>query len=351
MKIDKSDIMLDVRFKKARCMMIIAKERAALEVLRSTGVDILEAALIAKEALAAARGQLKRAKLCLQLGAEELAKRERTVSFAKAVEAALAARKGRRARTQTDFRYVCKRLMTRNPELGNRRVRSMTARECERYLATAFETPQQFRKGRAVMSGVFSTAIRNEWCDVNPVAKVAVPSVQEHEVGILKPAEIETLLETAATYEDGACLPAVGLMLYAGVRPHEVTRLTYNDVDWENGSITIRARHSKTGGARRVDMSPPLRRLLSEFRSKPRHESVCPKKWARHWAKLHTLAGWNDEKPWQPDILRHTFASYHLQYHHDYTALQWAMGHRDSSLLRTRYVDLRDVADAARFWD
>lgn len=327
------------------------KEQAALAVLRSTGVDVLEAALIAKEALAAARGQLNRAKLCFQLGAEELAKRERTVSFAKAVEAALEARKGRRTRTQTDFRYVCKRLMARNPELGSRRVRSMTARECERYLATAFETPQQFRKGRAVMSGVFSTAIRNEWCDVNPVAKVAVPQVQEHEVGILKPAEIETLLETAKIYENGACLPAVGVMLYAGIRPHEVTRLTYNEVDWENGCITIRARHSKTGGARRVDMAPPLLRLLSGCRDKPRHERLCPKRWARHWAELHIRAGWSAEKPWQPDILRHTFASYHLLYHRDYSALQWAMGHRDASLLRTRYVDMQDVADAARFWE
>lgn len=336
---------------KARYDGVNEKELAALAVLRSTGMDVLEAALIAKDALAAARGQLKRAKLCLRLGVEELSKRERTVSFAKAVETALEARKGRRARTQTDFRYVCKRLMARNPELGNRRVRSMTPRECERYLATAFETPQQFRKGRAVMSGVFSTAIRNEWCDVNPVAKVTVPQVQEHEVGILKPAEIEALLETAKVYENGACLPAVGLMLYAGIRPHEVTRLTYNDVDWENGSITIRARHSKTGGARRVDMAPPLRRLLSEFRGKPHYERICPKKWARHWAELHTRAGWNEGKPWQPDILRHTFASYHLLYHRDYSALQWAMGHRDASLLRTRYVDLRDVADAARFWE
>lgn len=342
--------MLEVRFKKARYIMKDENEKVALAVLRSTGADILEAALVAKTALEAVHGQPRKAKECIRLGAEELRKREHTVSFSKAVEAALEVRKGRRARTQTDFRYVCKRLLVRNPELGNRRVRSMTARECERYLATAFETPQQFRKGRAVMSGVFSTAIRHEWCDVNPIAKVAVPQVQEHEVGILKPAEIETLLEMTKNYEGGSCLPAVGLMLYAGIRPHEVTRLSYNDVDWKNGSITIRARHSKTGGARRIEMAPPLLRLLSTFRDRPKNERICPKKWTYHWAALHTLAGWTKEKPWQPDILRHTFASYHLQHHRDYSALQWAMGHRDASLLRTRYVDLQDVADAAQFW-
>lgn len=285
------------------------KELSALMVLKSTGVDVLEAALIAKEALDTARGLPSRAKKCIRLGAEELGKRKHTVTFAKAVEAALLVRRGRRARTLTDFRYMCKRLMKRNPDLADRRVRSMTARECERYLAAAFESPQQFRKGRAVMSGVFSTAMRHEWCDVNPVSKVAVLPVQEHEVGILKTAEIETLLKTSETYENGVCLPAVGLMLYAGIRPHEVSRLTYNDIDLVNNSITIRARHSKTGGARRIDLVPPLQRILTGCENKPKNERICPKQWPQHWAKIHILAGWTEEHPWQPDILRHTFAT------------------------------------------
>lgn len=37
------------------------KETAALEVLKSTGIDVLEAALMAKEALARGRGRVKRA--------------------------------------------------------------------------------------------------------------------------------------------------------------------------------------------------------------------------------------------------------------------------------------------------
>ena len=64
-------------------------ERAALEVLRSTGVDVLEAALVAKEALECGRGRARRARECVRLGAEEMRKRERTVTFRKAVEMAL----------------------------------------------------------------------------------------------------------------------------------------------------------------------------------------------------------------------------------------------------------------------
>ena len=62
-------------------------ERAALEVLRQTGEDVLAAALLAREAMEKGRGRLKRARMCLELGAEQLRLREKTVSFSKAVEA------------------------------------------------------------------------------------------------------------------------------------------------------------------------------------------------------------------------------------------------------------------------
>ena len=88
-------------------------EKAALAVLRSTGGDILEASILTKEALVAggaglrtseatAIRALKRSKKIIALGAEALRLQERTVSFEKAVEAALEARKDRRVRTVYD---------------------------------------------------------------------------------------------------------------------------------------------------------------------------------------------------------------------------------------------------------
>ena len=87
---------------------------------------------------------------------------------------------GMRARTVTDFRYYCKRLMVRNPGLAERRVRSITSDDCRAYLQAAYgESPSQYRKARAIMSGVFSTAIKHDWCDSNPVSRVEVPDVVE----------------------------------------------------------------------------------------------------------------------------------------------------------------------------
>ncbi len=321
------------------------EEMVALSILKGTGVNIVEAALVAKAALEAGNGRVKRAMKCVQMGAAELKKQEKTVTFEKAVAAALDARKGRRARTQSDFRYITRRFMKRCKGLAKRRVRAITVQECAEYIDTAFDTPSQRVKARRVLSGVFSTAVKRGWCSENPVAKVETPRVRENRIEVLKPGEIEKLLRTAAEYDRGRCLAAVGMMLYAGIRPHEVARLTWEQVDMAGGTICILPQHSKTGGARMVTIQPPLRRLLQTCKQGGR---ICPPQWPRHWRALRKQAGF---ATWQPDVLRHTFASYHLRHFKDYTALQYETGHRDSSLLRTRYVNMRGVENTSAFWE
>ncbi len=321
------------------------KELVALEILNATGVNIIEAALVAKEALAAGKGKLKRAIKCIQVGAEELKRQEKTVTFEKAVVAAIEARNERRPRTQSDFRYVTKRFMKRCKGLAQRRVRSIRSEECTRYIKEAFDTPSQRAKARRVLSGVFSTAKKRGWCKENPVAQVEVPVVKEKRIEILKPQEIKKLMHCARHYKGGRCLAAVGLMLYAGIRPHEVARLGWEDIDLDGRSICISPQHSKTGGARLVSIQAPLVRLLQSCEQSGR---ICPPQWLLHWRELRKQAGFTC---WQPDVLRHTFASYHLRHFRDYKALQYETGHRDSTLLRTRYVNMKGVGNTADFWE
>ena len=158
------------------------KEWAALGILNSTGVDIIEAALVAKETLTAGRGRVRRAMACIAAGVEELQRRERTVTFERAVEEALAARKDRRKRTVYDFRYICRRFMKRCKGLAKRRVRSITPQECAGYLRVAFDTPRQRNKARLILSGVFSTAVARGWCAENPVRRVETERVVEKRI-------------------------------------------------------------------------------------------------------------------------------------------------------------------------
>lgn len=328
---------------------VTEEEYAAVIILKNTGVNIIEAALIAKDALAKGRGQLRRVRKCLNAGELELKRQEKTVSFTKAVEAALAARKGRRVRTLVDFRYFCKRLIRLNPGLAERRVRSIRSSECAAWLEKAFDSMHQRRKARAILSGGFSTAIRKGWCDANPVSSVEAPIVQERRLSILTPEEITDIMDAARKHEGGNCLAAVGMMLYAGIRPHEVARLTWEQVDLDNRAIYIQPRHSKTGGARRVSIHAPLLHILRAKRGTA-NSFICPASWLKHWQILRQEAGWKGAHRWSPDALRHTFASYHLSHFRSFAELQCEIGHRDSSLLRTRYIDQRGVVNAKKFW-
>ena len=325
-------------------------EFAALTLLKSTGVPTLEAAQLACAAIKAGRGKVKRALRCIAAGAETLKQQERTVTFEKAVAAALEARRERRVRTVYDFRYFTRRFMKRCPGLERRKVRAISAQECTQYIEMAFDTPRQRQKARLILSGVFGTAVKRGWCSENPVARVEVPRVVEKQVPILTPQEIKDLRQTAEGYQDGSCSAAVGMMLYAGIRPHEVARLTWAQVDLRERAIYILPRHSKTGGARRVTIHKPLLRILRAHR-RADGERICPANWLRHWRELRRVAGWDSPAhPWPQDALRHTFASYHLSHFRSYAELQVEIGHRDATLLRTRYIDQRGVRSSAQFW-
>ena len=326
------------------------EEMAALVLLKRSGVPALEAAQVACAAIKSGNGRTKRALRCIAAGVAELKKQERTVSFEKAVTFALEARRERRVRTVYDFRYFTRRFMKRCPGLARRKVRAISAQECAQYIEMAFDTPRQRQKARLILSGVFGTAVKRGWCDANPVARVEAPRVVEQQVPILSPQEIEQITTTAETYQSGSCAAAVGMMLYAGIRPHEVARLTWEQVDLQERAIYILPRHSKTGGARRVTIHKPLLRILRAHK-RADGEKICPANWLYHWRKLRRAAGWDSPTHrWPQDALRHTFASYHLSYFRSFAELQLEIGHRDATLLRTRYVDQRPVVNAGAFW-
>lgn len=182
-------------------------------------------------------------------------------------------------------------------------------------------------KGRAVLHSIFAYGIRQEWCDVNPVARVEVPKVKEKTKEPLTPEEVEKLLRTAELPEHRAMRFSLHLMLYSGIRPTEVSRLQEDDFCWEERVAIIRPKVSKTGGGRMV----PLRKLshISE------EERRIPRNWQQRWHSLRRAAGF---RHWVLDICRHSFASYHAAFFRNLPELQLEMGHRDLSLLRSHYL-------------
>lgn len=283
----------------------------------------------------------------LQLVLELLGEEESLpVSFAEAVESSIKDRSNRRARTLAEVRYVCRGLMRRVPGLAEQPVQRMNREYCTMLVEQGGSLRQQ-NKVRMILHAVFEYCRRREWCLVNPLALLRTPLPEEQEVQPLNWGELLRLTRTAKQAEHRDCMPALGLMLWAGVRPAEVCRLSWADVDWEERVVVLRAVHSKTGGCRHVALRTVLRAWLR--RCGPGHGPICPQNWQRRWRALRDAAGL---VPWRQDVLRHTFASYHAKHFHDFARLQDEMGHRSAALLRTRYLSMTGLTAAAakRFW-
>lgn len=331
--------------------------KTASALLKGTSVSLTDAARLVLEMLEAAGegGELRRedalahCRRVARLGKDALQRECDTVPFCQAVEETLCAKAHRAERTRADIRYYMRRLIRETPGLAERPLRALTARECAAILERVFPTAPQRRKARAILSGVFTVMRRRGLCGENPVRDIEIPPVKEQEIVPLSLPEVRRLLRTAQSPEHRACLPAVALMLYAGVRPEEVQRLTWQDIDREEHEVIIRARHSKTGGGRHIALYPVARQLLEKSARGDESHPICPRNWHARWRRLRRSAGF---RRWTPDILRHTYASYHLKNFRNLEALQMAMGHATPHLLFMRYVNLHGVSrrTAKTFW-
>ncbi len=285
---------------------------------------------------------MERLRRAQRLGVLAVREREQTVSFEEAAWRSVEARAGRRPVTLRDLRYYLRRLL-REPGLGVRPLRAMRPPECRRVLQAAFgHSPHAFRKARAILHSVFAFGLQQEWCEHNPVDHIATPPVAEMEICPL-PREAVARLEAAAAEPRHAAMQLpLHLMLYCGVRPAEVQRLRAEDIDWQERVVRIRPAVSKTGGGRLVPLRFPQPRVAAP-------PQLLPRGWERRWRALRLAAGFSR---WVPDVLRHTFASYHAAHFRNLPLLQLEMGHRDSSLLRTRYVSVAGVSrqEAAQFF-
>ena len=258
----------------------------------------------------------------------------------------LDAKKHLRPDSLRDIRYIGRKLLRVNAEFAKRNFSEVSSADCEEWLTSAFTTSPQFNKARAMLHGLFEFALRRGWCGENPVKRIERRKVIEREIAPLTLAETRKLLDAAETIPN--CAVPAGLLILAGIRPREVRRLEWRDIDLRENSITVRSQCSKTGGIRQVEICPALKRILR----RGRHEGsrVCPRNWDRHWRKIREKSGLG--KRWVQDVLRHTYASHHAKRFRDLPRLQLNMGHGNQALLRSRYVNMRGLSkcEAARFF-
>ncbi|MBE6416625.1 MAG: hypothetical protein E7032_08875 [Akkermansiaceae bacterium] len=187
----------------------------------------------------------------------------------------------------------------------------------------------------------FSWAVRRKLLQESPFARMEGVRVKRQPIAIYTPAEAERLMRSCPI----EARAAFALLLFAGVRPKELTRLTWGNI--RDGYIHITAAIAKTQQVRNIEMEPNLVAWLASTGTHEPDEPVCPPDWVRKSRAIRADAGVHAV----PDTPRHSYASYHLAAHKDLSTLKANLGHAPNS--DTLFVHYRAAAtprDAERYW-
>jgi integrase len=214
-----------------------------------------------------------------------------------------------------------------------RGTQEITPQDIERRLSELAEEgrkPATVNRYRALLSLIFSLAVRNNKVPSNPVRQVKRRIENNERVRFIDEKEEATLKEKIRElYPDGE--PEFDLALHTGMRRGEQYRLRWQDVDLKQNILTIA--RSKHGEARYIQINSVARESLLKLRKRGDGLGyVCPglegprnRDWRRWFEDVVSQAKipnfrWHD--------LRHTFASRLVMAGVPLRAVQTLLGHK-----------------------
>lgn len=277
------------------------------------------------------------------------------VSFRVLWETHVESREGHSDAYQTDLTRIGKRIL---PKLGKCNVGTITPAEIEEAMSKAFPTPRSFNNAFRTIRPAFTTAVRRGYRTDNPFDRIEKRRMPPKEISVMTIHQARAALQACCDHTSNADLPAwcrvdatdaratVAIMMFAGVRPREMTRLRWEDIRFDHQSIRIRGTVAKTRSARIIPMSDNLVAWLKETPEAKRKGPITPPFWKECNAAVRACAGVSE----YPDIYRHTCASMHLAAHNDVNALREILGHETNEVLFTHYRAIVPKQDAVQFW-
>jgi integrase len=229
---------------------------------------------------------------------------------------------------------------------GTRPIHTIMSVDIEQWLAGNKEwSPRTRLNYQRDLRTLWNYSLRKRYATHNPLESLEKPRVVDVEPGILTVAQATSLL-TLASKKGDAVLAGVAIGLFAGLRPAEIERLDWSEVDMPAKLIEVKAKKSKTRQRRHVTISDNLAAFLNLVRI--REGRVWPK------GKLHErvtpLAEEAGIKPWPHDALRHSFASYHIAKHQNAAKTALELGHNNEDMLFRNYRQLVKPSEAELYW-
>lgn len=250
--------------------------------------------------------------------------------------------KRRRQRTVEEIRFRIGRL---KKTFGERHLHTIKKAELQAWMEKQGGSAINQHHYRAQLAALFKRAVD---CDhvsekLNPARGLEVPEAEKKAPCVTSVKDVEKVLRYTAQ-DHPSMIPYMAICFFAGIRPMECERLTWDKINFDTKRIQIDAAVSKTKAERYVDMSDNLVSWLLPHRQN---------EGAMHFSRkafdnVRTKCG----VQWKSDCMRHSFGTYHVKLYENAgkTALQ--MGHKNTGILFDHYLNARFTQeDAKRFFE
>lgn len=251
-----------------------------------------------------------------------------------------------RSRTYvTDLRWKLRKFEEAHP---GAHIASATTEQVEEFIARHNWGPVTQRSFVQALNVVFNYAVKRGFRLDNPCERLELPRVIRKEPVIFTVEQMrQALAVTLADVFMLECLPYVAIGAFAGVRPQEIERLQWEQVNFQTGTITILASDAKNRSRRVVNMSPNLVAWLRPLAQTDGR--VVP--WLIRTGRARMRTAMNLDK-WPHDVLRHSFGSYHFAKHRSEKDTVFQMGHgKDTDVFFSHYRALVQPEAADLFWE
>jgi len=218
-------------------------------------------------------------------------------------------------------------------------ISGFTFLDVENWLAK-YPSGQTKRAWISRLSALFAFAVRRGYMKENPCGRIERVSVDRPPPLILTPGQSRQVLAASPMM----MRPYFVLATFVGLRPEELTRLDWSQVNLETKIVTI-----NFGKTRRHRFVPLPEIAVAELQKCPlRAGQFTPSNsTVRRWrAKITKLLGLSK---WPQDFLRHTAASYLYERNCDAARVAKWLGNSEKVLMST-YVVPVTAADCAEFW-
>jgi integrase len=245
------------------------------------------------------------------------------------------------------LKLAVKAFMEGRESLG---VDKFTVDDAEKFLKRYGKSNYRITLRRRLCT-LFSYAVRKHYRKDNPFDKNHLERIAHRYTppSVMTVGEVTKLLEWLSIRSHARVFAWFVLSTFAGMRPEEAEKTTWEEIDFEHGWVKIEAQTTKVRQRRVITPRPMFWQWLKLAQQLDSELPLTPAVRLGLVKDLKEVVGW---KEWKADVTRHSFASYSVAESHnpDLNALVKFMGNSVEEL-DSKYKALVTPTEAKKFWD